>query len=969
MKKTLLSILLSAALALGGVPAAAFAAMNAQVAGSEENSQTRASAKPTSPEDITELLDAGPYVGGEAIATVSSDVIFIPETPTGELAEVICAHLFDTEGETFERSTGTYLPETALEGAREGDEVVSSEDVQVSTYLLSSNSLTTRELLEYLAEDPRVLDCSPNYLYTMDPADDEGAGDDVNGEADAGDEGIGDVTDDTAPEDADDAAADDVSANDPGVATAAGQEDLASSPASLANSASNAGDAAPSDAATLAAAPTTSFAPNAPADVTATLDASPLQWAFNRSTPCYKGTLDPLSIVGAPAWNTGATDSSGIVAVVDTGVDITHPDLAGAIADVSPYMRAAGGTAHGFNAFSPTSEPLDDYGHGTHVAGIIAAPGNGFGVTGAANGAKILPVKVGDSSGQFPTSQIAEGYAYLQRLVKAGADLRVVNNSWSGPYKDPALDLAVSELGSLGVVSVFASGNNGLDIDGKNFTAASLEYNQYAIVVDSIDENGKLSRFSNRGKKTTDVCAPGSGILSTTMTGVAGVYLPAVMRASSSSYLGFSSQSDVDALQAHTAAGASIGSLDEAVSLDGEGGSLAISGKQLVSARPDDQFDTASKRIILNIPVDESRLSEASMLGCSARFQGKTTTKAWLEVMGENGNWLKDGKEQVLTSGSWGAVSLNLSSLCSSSSKKIAVFHDAQGRAYIQASLCLSAKNLAAASSSLYLDAVGVGSTSFHYGFMSGTSMAAPAVSGLAAVLTTSIPSYTTLDAAIRAAKASNILISSARKTSALANACASGGIVDPTAFPAAIANGHTPYIGNISATAEAGTGAVLVTLTGSGFGAQASDVSLTDSADDDMWYEIVSWSDGQIVLRLASSQGSSQLEASVTNSAGESSEAAPASIYAGASEPSDPSDPSDPSKPGDHGGSSEGGDPSAPDGDDSGSGSARAAAGTAHGNVPATGDASVPTAAIVICAFLGTGVIVCAVVLLRKRR
>lgn len=936
MKKTLLSILLSAALALGGVPAAAFAAMNAQVAGSEENSQTRASAKPTSPEDITELLDAGPYVGGEAIATVSSDVIFIPETPTGELAEVICAHLFDTEGETFERSTGTYLPETALEGAREGDEVVSSEDVQVSTYLLSSNSLTTRELLEYLAEDPRVLDCSPNYLYTMDPVDGEGAEDEGAEESD------------DAPEDANDASA----------ATAAGQEDPANPPAPLASDAS--------DTAALAASPVSSFAPDAPADATATVDASPLQWVFNRTTSCYKGTLDPLSIVGPPAWNTGAADSSGIVAVVDTGVDIAHPDLAGAIADVSPYVGAAGGTAHGFNAFSPVSEPLDDYGHGTHVAGIIAAPGNGFGVTGAANGAKILPVKVGDSNGQFPTSRIAEGYAYLQRLVKAGADLRVVNNSWSGPYKDPALDLAVSELGSLGVVSVFASGNNGLNIDGKNFTAASLEDNQYAIVVDSIDENGTISRFSNRGKKTTDVCAPGSGILSTTMTGAAGIYLPAAMRASSSSYLGFSSQSDVDSLQARTAAGTSIGSLDEVVSLDGEGGSLAISGKQLVSARPVDQFDTASKRIVLNIPVDESKLNEASMLGCSARFQGKTTTKAWLEVMSEDGSWLKGGEEQTLTSGSWGAVSLNLSSLCSSRAKKIAVFHDAQGRAYIQASLCLSAKNLAAASSSLYLDAVGMGSASFHYGFMSGTSMAAPAVSGLAAVLTSSIPSYTTLDAAIRAAKASNILISSAHKTSPLANVCASGGIVDPTAFAAAIANDRTPYIGNISATAEAGTGAVLVTLTGSGFGAQASDVSLTDSADDDMWYEIVSWSDGQIVLRLASSQGSSQLEASVTNSSGESSEAAPASIYAGAS---DPSDPGEPSKPGDHGGSGEDGDPSTTGGDDSGSGSARAAAGTARGSVPATGDASVPAAAVVVCAFLGTGVIVCAVVLLRKRR
>lgn len=904
MKRTLLSVLLSAALVLGGTPVAAFATTNApQATGTEEDSQTRASAKPSSPEDITELLDAGPYVQGEAIATVSSDIIFLPETPTGELAEVICAHLFDSEGETFERSTGTFLPEAALEGAQDGDEVVSSEDVQVSTYLLSSNSLTTRELLEYLAEDPRVLDCSPNYLYTMDPIDAD------------------DVDDGVAPAGAGDASAASVDA----VSSTAGAN---SAPA--------------------VATPVSSFAPSAAEDATTAMDATALQWAFNRTTSCYKGIAGALGITGATSWNSGAADVSGIVAVVDTGVDITHPDLAAAIADVSAYVSAAGGTAHGFNAFDPTSEPLDDYGHGTHVAGIVAAPGNGFGVTGAASGAKILPVKVGNAKGEFPTSQIAEGYAYLKRLVEAGADLRVVNNSWSGPYSDPALNLAVSDLGALGVVSVFASGNNGKDIDGKNYTATSLQNNQYAIVVDSLDADGSLSRFSNRGKKATDVCAPGSGILSTSVTGGAGTYLPAAMRAQSSTYLGLSSQSEVDALQARTAAGVSVGSLDTTVSLDGEGGSLAISGKQLASARPIDQFDSASKRIVLNVPVDEARLAEASLLGCSVRFQGKTTTKAWFEVMGEDGSWLGSGEEQTLVSGSWGAVSLDLASLCATRAKEIAVFRDSQGHAYIQASICLSAKNLAASSSSLYLDAIGVGSASCHYEFRSGTSMAAPAVSGLAAVLASSIPSYASIETSVRAAKATNILISSARKSSVLANACSSGGVVDPMAFSAAIASDRTPYIGTISSAEEPGSGAVLVTLTGSGFGTQASAVSLDDSNDGEMGFEIVSWSDGQIVLRLTSMQGSSQLEASVTNSAGERSDAAPTSIYAGAPDPSDPASPTDPGAPR---------NPETP----------QPAEGTA--GVPATGDASLPTVALVVLVVAGAGALLCAVVLLRRRR
>ena len=129
-------------------------------------------------------------------------------------------------------------------------------------------------------------------------------------------------------------------------------------------------------------------------------------------------------------------DSSVIVAVIDTGVDYNHIDLKqniwinkleipenGIDDDDNGYVD----DVYGWNFVGNNNDPMDDNGHGTHVAGIIGAANNGIGVTGVAYNCKVMPIKAGNSSGYFNNSDIASAitYAYMN-----GAD--VINMSFGG---------------------------------------------------------------------------------------------------------------------------------------------------------------------------------------------------------------------------------------------------------------------------------------------------------------------------------------------------------------------------------------------------------------------------------------------------------------------------------------------------------------------------------------------------------
>ncbi len=159
----------------------------------------------------------------------------------------------------------------------------------------------------------------------------------------------------------------------------------------------------------------------------------PMQWA--------------LPMINAPAaWDVTMGSADVIVAVVDSGVDVTHPDLAGRLVP-------------GMNAVTGTSDVEDPVNHGTHLAGIIgAATNNGIGIAGVAGGAKVMPIKVLASDGSIDGKDVATG---MKWAVDHGA--KILNSSFGSPEEDLDVKAAVEYVYAKGALIVVAAGNCGAD--------------------------------------------------------------------------------------------------------------------------------------------------------------------------------------------------------------------------------------------------------------------------------------------------------------------------------------------------------------------------------------------------------------------------------------------------------------------------------------------------------------------------
>ncbi|MBP1919136.1 S8 family peptidase [Youngiibacter multivorans] len=231
------------------------------------------------------------------------------------------------------------------------------------------------------------------------------------------------------------------------------------------------------------------------------------------------GTPD-IDIDAPEAWKLmPASPDEVIVAVIDTGVDIDHPDLQGSIwmneAEVNGlknYDDDGNGYIDDFNGWNFFQRDNDVFtnakadGHGTHVSGTIAAQtNNGIGVAGVAQNVKIMVLKfIGINGGSTADAILAVKYA-----KDNGAD--VANNSWGGGGYDQALKDAIEDFGK---PFIAAAGNEAADNDldahyPSSYTSSNI------ISVASVDNTGLMSSFSNYGKTSVDVAAPGGYIAST----------------------------------------------------------------------------------------------------------------------------------------------------------------------------------------------------------------------------------------------------------------------------------------------------------------------------------------------------------------------------------------------------------------------------------------------------------------------
>ena len=224
------------------------------------------------------------------------------------------------------------------------------------------------------------------------------------------------------------------------------------------------------------------------------------EWGLNNA-----GNVD----IDAPeAWSVTTGSRSTIVAVIDTGIDLTNPLLVNRL-----WVNAAASTPrhkiYGWNFVNNNGNVQDQNGHGTHVAGIIAATGNnGQNVAGIDWHAQIMPLKILDSTG---SGSLGGAVTAVYFAAQHGA--RVINASWGSITPDPALADAIRYADQKGVVFVNAAGNDGVSNDVvPTYPAAYRTPNM--LVVAAVDESGNLASFSNFGPHTVDLAAPGVSILS-----------------------------------------------------------------------------------------------------------------------------------------------------------------------------------------------------------------------------------------------------------------------------------------------------------------------------------------------------------------------------------------------------------------------------------------------------------------------
>ena len=243
-------------------------------------------------------------------------------------------------------------------------------------------------------------------------------------------------------------------------------------------------------------------------------------WGLN-NTGQTGGTPD-ADIDAAEAWDI-TTGSNVLVGVIDTGVDYNHPDLINNIW-TNPGEIAGDGIdndgngfiddIHGWDFAFNDADPFDGDGHGTHVAGTIAAQGNnGIGVSGVSWSAEILPIKFLDDTGFGSIFNAIQAVEYATMM---GVDL--TNNSWSGGGFNQGLYDAIEAAGQAGQLFIAAAGNNGQNTDFSPRYPASYNLDNI-ISVAATDHNDQLAGFSNYGSTSVDLAAPGVSVYSTSPGG------------------------------------------------------------------------------------------------------------------------------------------------------------------------------------------------------------------------------------------------------------------------------------------------------------------------------------------------------------------------------------------------------------------------------------------------------------------
>ncbi|HMO19036.1 MAG TPA: S8 family serine peptidase [Oligoflexia bacterium] len=245
------------------------------------------------------------------------------------------------------------------------------------------------------------------------------------------------------------------------------------------------------------------------------------QWGLHNVG--QEGGSPGIDINAVAAWEISTGSSDVVIGVVDTGVMFNHYDLELNMWR-NPLERENGADSDsngvvddifGYNARSGNGNVADGNGHGTHVAGILAAETNlRIGVAGVSWRSKIMPIKIFDDNGNSSLFSAIDGLEYALKMKKRGVNLRVLNNSWGGNQYSFALERVIRELNDNDILFVAAAGNERRD--NVLIPHYPSDYNINNIIsVAAINRHGNLASFSNYSPIKVHLAAPGEDILST----------------------------------------------------------------------------------------------------------------------------------------------------------------------------------------------------------------------------------------------------------------------------------------------------------------------------------------------------------------------------------------------------------------------------------------------------------------------
>lgn len=230
------------------------------------------------------------------------------------------------------------------------------------------------------------------------------------------------------------------------------------------------------------------------------------QWALDNRG--QNGGQFGSDIGVSSAWQISTGAQSTVIAVIDSGIDFTHPDLIN-----NQWTNSAVGTGedvHGWDYITDSGTVKDEQGHGTAIAGIISAQGNnGSGISGVMWRASLMSLRVLDGSGTGDIASAIEAIDYA-----AGHGAQIINLSWGTSGNSVAFKHAIERAIRRNVVVVCSAGNDGKDIDAAAYYPASFG-SKNLISVAATDNFDQLASWSNWSARQVTIAAPGTNILTT----------------------------------------------------------------------------------------------------------------------------------------------------------------------------------------------------------------------------------------------------------------------------------------------------------------------------------------------------------------------------------------------------------------------------------------------------------------------